>query len=595
MKKLAYLTLAIMIMASFTLMVAPQAAAQTTWTVDDDLGADFITIQEAIDAAAPGDTIMVAEGTYYENLEWYTNLTIIGAGTSTTIIDGDESGSVFNVDSIDNSRLEGFTIQSGSATSGGGMNIVGEIGDFIVKNCSFEDNDAEYGGGVFYEEGGFSPTFINCTFIGNNAYCGGGMLTRGVTHLTDCRFTGNEAAVRGGGMQIGCEADVSMQGCVFEGNSAGCSGGGIRVLGHATLTDCTFDGNQAEFMGGGVKVGCEGDLELEGCTFNGNEAGLDGGALAVHGGCARANVNSCLFTNNSAFDFGGGIFTSYSTECGGATITNSVLFENMASAGGGIFAADTATITNCTFVYNLAYGMGGSVLGAAAFPSPSAAYAPSPVASGSCCCGQRSAAAAFPSVAYAAPSDLVVSGSYCGGGLYDESYASPVTNCIFWGNYGYDENDQIFPPSMGSLPPTPTPPPTTPPPTSLAQESIAMPTGNGGGTSVTYSDVMGGYEGTGNISGTPMFVNPGSEDFHLQGSSPCIDKGTGGAPGLPDNDVDEQERIMGGSPDIGADEYEQYGGGFGPTVGGKVMLINKSVLAMQLMRLPMGLMLGFVF
>lgn len=44
-------------------------------------------------------------------------------------------------------------------------------------------------------------------------------------------------------------------------------------------------------------------------------------------------------------------------------------------------------------------------------------------------------------------------------------------------------------------------------------------------TKPTYSCVEGGASGTGNISGDPLFINPGTGDFHLQPESPCIDAG----------------------------------------------------------------------
>ena len=49
---------------------------------------------------------------------------------------------------------------------------------------------------------------------------------------------------------------------------------------------------------------------------------------------------------------------------------------------------------------------------------------------------------------------------------------------------------------------------------------------------VTYSDVMGGWSGTGNIDADPLFVDPLNGDFHLghfatgqASDSPCIDAG----------------------------------------------------------------------
>jgi hypothetical protein len=44
-------------------------------------------------------------------------------------------------------------------------------------------------------------------------------------------------------------------------------------------------------------------------------------------------------------------------------------------------------------------------------------------------------------------------------------------------------------------------------------------------TTVSYSDVQGGWSGAANIDADPCSVNPDSNDFHLLPNSPCIDAG----------------------------------------------------------------------
>jgi hypothetical protein len=57
----------------------------------------------------------------------------------------------------------------------------------------------------------------------------------------------------------------------------------------------------------------------------------------------------------------------------------------------------------------------------------------------------------------------------------------------------------------------------------------------GGGFTVTYSDVSGGYSGEGNIGSDPLFSDAVNGNFHLQAGSPCIDTGDPNSPPDPDS------------------------------------------------------------
>jgi parallel beta-helix repeat protein len=75
----------------------------------------YPTIQEAINAANTGDTIFVKSGLYYEHIIANKTVQLIGEGPSTTVIDGNLTGTVVRVTS-DNVNITGFTIQrSGNA------------------------------------------------------------------------------------------------------------------------------------------------------------------------------------------------------------------------------------------------------------------------------------------------------------------------------------------------------------------------------------------------------------------------------------------------------------------------------------------------
>jgi hypothetical protein len=60
-----------------------------------------------------------------------------------------------------------------------------------------------------------------------------------------------------------------------------------------------------------------------------------------------------------------------------------------------------------------------------------------------------------------------------------------------------------------------------------------------------------------NLSLDPLFASPAADDYHLQGSSPCVDAGDpAGVPPAPPTDMDGTARPVGGRVDIGADEFQ---------------------------------------
>jgi parallel beta-helix repeat protein len=82
------------------------------YTVNDDGGADFTSIQEAIDHARDGDQIFVYSGTYLEYLIINKSITLIGEDKETTIIDGEDAENVIYISGNDVTLSE-FTVQNG--------------------------------------------------------------------------------------------------------------------------------------------------------------------------------------------------------------------------------------------------------------------------------------------------------------------------------------------------------------------------------------------------------------------------------------------------------------------------------------------------
>ncbi|MDY6904728.1 MAG: choice-of-anchor D domain-containing protein [Thermodesulfobacteriota bacterium] len=78
---------------------------------------------------------------------------------------------------------------------------------------------------------------------------------------------------------------------------------------------------------------------------------------------------------------------------------------------------------------------------------------------------------------------------------------------------------------------------------------------SGSATLANYSDIQGGFAGTGNIDSDPLFYNTTLRDYHLSPGSPCLDSGDNAAIIITTVDFEAEDRQTGVSIDMGADEY----------------------------------------
>ena len=119
-----------------------------TWYVDDDGGADFTTIQAAVDAASSGETIVVKDGTYTENVLVDKPLVIRteNGPENVTVTAAAPEKPVFDVDA-DAATVEGFAVRGPTNEHIAGIEIVGFDNCIVRKNdCAECYNGVHLGG-----------------------------------------------------------------------------------------------------------------------------------------------------------------------------------------------------------------------------------------------------------------------------------------------------------------------------------------------------------------------------------------------------------------------------------------------------------------
>ena len=245
-------------------------------------------IQDAVNAAAAGDTVLVTNGTYPGAVSVNTPLTLLSVdGPAVTSING--SRGIRCVYLTSGATLSGFTLTGGNITNpfaiGGG--VLGESLTATVTNCFITENiacslamtdfDQGYGGGAY------QATLNNCTLSYNLGCFGGGAA---YCTLNNCTITNNSAVSPDGGGQGAYESTLNNCTLLDNGYGDGSAGGGAA---DCTLNNCILMGNHDDYAGGVVHC------TLYNCTLIDNYADTIGGAYV-------STLYNCIVYYNSDFE-----------------------------------------------------------------------------------------------------------------------------------------------------------------------------------------------------------------------------------------------------------------------------------------------------
>jgi len=304
------------LIAVFVLLGAVAGQAGTI-TVDAGGGADYTTIQGAMDAASPGDTIVIAAGTYIENPVIVKRLHLIGAGDDAagTIIQGDPSGTtvvrvfVGGTSAAERLILEGIRVTGGNAATpggniGAGIELATGVGHVLLSHVTSTGNDGH--GFDFNATAAVADVHLeHCTLVGNKG--AGVRIPQSLPSLigfslTDSTIAGNEGI--GVLLYSTGVTDVLIANCSFEGNNSSGATGGDLVLsgftGDGVFENLTFNSIDADstIRMSGTKNSDKtpkapaGHVEFRHVTIAGTQAGTyPGAAIAISRYTDASNIS----------------------------------------------------------------------------------------------------------------------------------------------------------------------------------------------------------------------------------------------------------------------------------------------------------------
>jgi predicted outer membrane repeat protein len=266
-----------------------------------EVPSDYATIQEAVDAADDGDTVLIAAGTYFENVT-VADKAISIEGDGLVELWPDEDAAIIAVGTTPDDqwvKLEGLTFHSIHSVTlpeelGGGelefwgsetRGVTAVLAAVQITNCTFS------GMGIAFSEGDDE----------DGAAVAAGFAALRLEHcdFDDCRATG------GGAVYAGL-ANLEMTYCTFENCQSDSEGGAVNLENvSGSITSCSFLSNSAYSEGGAIALD-QASPDMSRCLFESNTAAWGGAVYSVGSESAAADpiVTECQFHSDAAGEYG---------------------------------------------------------------------------------------------------------------------------------------------------------------------------------------------------------------------------------------------------------------------------------------------------
>jgi large repetitive protein len=224
-------------------------------------------IQEA-NALAGDDTITLPAGVYVltipganedlsatGDLDLRSNITINGAGTAQTVVQGGGGDRVFDqiaVAAVPTVVINDITITGGATADGAGIRTAAASGSLTLNRCAISLNAASANGGGL--DNGTATSLLNCTVNNNTSVQGGGIRNTGTLTVSNSTISGNSANGSGGGLRndagVVTFTNATIATNTADANAGGAGdGGGIARFGGTVNFNNTLIGDNVDRTG----------------------------------------------------------------------------------------------------------------------------------------------------------------------------------------------------------------------------------------------------------------------------------------------------------------------------------------------------------